>query len=624
LLKPAAIEPLSGKPRLKVWAIGLLSGLLLTFSQPPASLPVLGFIALAPMLLALPRLSAGGAFLMGTLVSLPYFWVNMWWLGQMVTDPGNEWIVFGMFMFVATAMALYYGVAAMVMRWILTRRVLWLIWLVPLAWLGFEFIHELDTPVPYPWLPLATSVVDLTWFVQTADIWGYYGISATLAFTALALVAPFEFKGTDAKLGLRACRMRRIAMPSAALALVILSCVYGAVRVAQMDARATGDGPVVALVQGNLAQEVKVRDDPQRIPRSFEEHLELSRQGVHAGAELVAWAETMVPYGATRDGLNRWAPETSAQFFDDGVPARRLLTGQADLPGGRSYNATYIEILRAEIAHRLHTPMLVGVITTVPKHEQIHDWKDYSHRAYNTAMHIDAQGRVVATYDKRFLVPGGEYIPLESLEIFGWAPVHDLVVKYAEGLQGYASRVEPGMRLTRFSLPSKAERLEGRDWRYTSSICYEFAWALAYLDLHRNADQYPDFHINISNEGWFKYSAELDQAVDFCRLRAIESRVPMLRATNTGITCSIDASGRVVDILTVNGQDREVQGLLLTRPVVLSDPSPTVFVRWVGRGPGWISLLLIVSMICLMTAGRVQERRQRKAAKATPAPEETT
>src|SRR5690606_23101646 len=131
---------------------------------------------------------------------------------------------------------------------------------------------------------------------------------------------------------------------------------------------------------------------------------------------------------------------------------------------------------------------------------------------------------------------------------------------------------------TEFHLPSKAERLKGRDWAFSSSICYEYAWPVCYVELHQRPQRYPDFHVNISNEGWFKRSAELDQAVDFCRLRAIESRVPMVRATNTGITCHIDAAGRVRDVLRVNGDDREVEGLLLMRPAVLANPKPTVFV----------------------------------------------
>jgi apolipoprotein N-acyltransferase len=256
--------------------------------------------------------------------------------------------------------------------------------------------------------------------------------------------------------------------------------------------------------------------------------------------------------------------------------------------------------------------MLVGTLTDIPDEERTVEWKQstYNLRKYNTAMLFDARGRVADSYDKRYLVPGGEYIPLEDVTF-----IREIIIGYAEGLQGYASRVEPGRRLTLFRLPSKAPRLEGRDWAFTSSICYEYAWPVCYQELHESPSRYPDFHVNISNEGWFKESAELDQAVDYCRLRSIESRVPMVRGTNTGVTCSIDAIGRVRDRLVVDGKDREVGGMLLMRPHVLERPTPTVFVSMVGRGVGWLSLVVILCIMPLMIAGRGQIWWRRRMAK---------
>ena len=616
MLKPIEIEPLKGKARLRVWGAVVLSAVLMTLSQPPFDVPLLGLVALAPLFVALPRLRPRSAWLAGWLVGMFYFWIDMWWLGQMVTDPGNEWIIFAMFAFVATAMAAYYGVSAMVIRWLLTRRQRHLLWLVPLSWLGFEFAHEFNTPAPYPWLPLGTSITEFTPFAQTADIWGQYGLSAGLALTALGIASLLHFEGDEAKLKLRTDPLRRFVVPGAAVLFVLASCVYGWVRIAQIEADVVDDGPLIAGIQGNLAQEVKVRNDPSRLPNAFTDHLNLSRQAVGEGAELVCWAETMLFFGTTRDGLTRGREAESAALYVDGVPDRSLRDGRAYTPDGRSRPASYVETLRGRIAHEYKVPMLVGTLTDIPQDERDVPWKQSSYdlRKYNTAMLFDAQGRVAASYDKRYLVPGGEYIPIEDVDL-----IRQIMVDYAEGLQGYASRVERGRRLTTFRLPSKAERLKGRDWAFTSSICYEYAWPGCYAELHEKPERYPDFHINISNEGWFKQSAELDQAVDYCRLRCIESRVPMVRATNTGITCRIDACGRVEDTLRVNGVDREVRGLLLMRPSVLASPAPTVFVSMVGRGLGWLSLGVILCIMPLMMAGRVQRfirlRRARLAEK---------
>jgi apolipoprotein N-acyltransferase len=603
MLRPAEIEPLKGKGRLTWWALVLLSAVLMTLCQHPFDVPLIGLVALAPLFIALPRSRARGAFLAGFLVGMAYFWIDMWWLGQMVTDPGNEWIIFAMFAFVATAMAAYYGVACIVIRWLMTRRNRQVIWLVPFVWLAFEFLHEFNTPAPYPWMPLGLSIVEFTPFVQTADLWGQYGLSFGLALTALGVASLLRLEGDNGRIRLAREPLGRIVLPGAAVLFVLLSCIYGWVRIAQMEAQETDDGPLVAGVQANLSQDVKVKNDPERLPNSYKAHLDLSRKAVNEGAELVCWAETMLFYGATRDGLTRGNEAQSAMLFPGGVPDREIL----QMP-----RASYVEHLRATVGHEFKTPMLVGTLTDIPLEEQTEDWKrpTYHLRKYNTAMLFDAQGRVAASYDKRCLVPGGEYIPLEDVGF-----IRDIVVGYSEGLQGYASRVEPGKRITVFRIPSKAERLNGRDWAFTSSICYEYAWPKCYVELHEKPERYPDFHVNISNEGWFKESAELDQAVDYCRLRAIESRVPMVRGTNTGVTCSIDACGRVREVLTVDGKDREVAGVLLMRPAVLENPTPTIFISMIGRGLGWVSLVVIGGIIPLMIVGRVQHRLRVRRAK---------
>lgn len=597
MLRHREIEPLTGRPRLKVWLLALASAPLLTLTLPPWEVPGLVLIALCPLLLALPRLSTGGSWVAGFAVGMCYFWINLWWLGQMGTTPGNEPAIFAMFAFVATAMAAYYGLCAMCMRWVLTRQAAWPVWLVPWIWLGFEFAHEFDTPAPFPWMSLSQGTLSVTPLIQSADLWGSYGLVLIVVSVALGLVAPFELAGPAAGLRLSPARFNRAALPALSLGVLALACIYGVIRQGQIEARQTGQGPLIGCVQANLKQEVKVSNDPELLPRSFARHMELSRQCQAAGVDLIAWPETMLFGGATRDGHSFRFPEISARYYEGDKPSVTLL-------GPVNAYTAYIGRLRAEIHYNLKTPVLVGALTPVPPEEQFdRDWKDYDFRAYNTAILLNERGMPLASYDKRYLVPGGEYIPREKNFL-----VRRIVEEYSKSLQGRARTLEPGVQRTLFTLPAR-----GGAWRFTTSICYEFVWPQAYIDLHRRDDgAYPDFHLNISNEGWFRQSAELDQAVNYCRLRCIESRLPMVRATNTGITCTIDATGRVTERLTVNGSDREVEGILVTRPPVLEDPGPTLFVAWVGRLPGYLSLAVIISIMALMGHGRFQVWRRRR------------
>lgn len=599
-----------GIARLKVWGLILLGALLMTASHPPLDIPYIGLVAFAPILLALPRMRAGGAWLAGVLTGFVFWGVNIFWLSDMVTEPGTAWIIYGMYALGVCIMTTPFSFAFMGMRWALTRQAFWPWLLVPVIWLGMDFVNEFNTPAPFPWLPAGTGVLSFDWLMQTADLWGGYGLTMLVVFVGAVLANVFRLEGKGACLKVASDKRSRILLPVVAILLLAACNIYGAVRLTGIE-DSTRKAPRLGSVQGNLSQVVKERKSADPIRESAVSHFRLTKEAVDANADMIVWAETMVFYGASREGFNRSFPDQSRPYFTDGVPDKRLLKPRFVDAEGHTYSAQYVEYLRAHIAHRWKTPMLVGVLTDVPEDEQIHKWKDYSYRRHNAAMMFDEQGRIAGIYDKRFLVPGGEYVPWEDFEIAGWRPVRDLIVGYAEGLQGKASYVEPGQNLTVFKLQTEDE-----SYRYTSSICYEYGFTACYVDLARAAGETPpDFHINISNEGWFKESAELDQAVNFCRLRCIETRVPMLHTTNTGVTCAIDARGHVIRRLEVDGKDREVQGLMMVDLPILTKPTQTIFIKYIGRAPGYISMFVTLAVFVLMLVGRLGARRNKKLSK---------
>ena len=106
-----------------------------------------------------------------------------------------------------------------------------------------------------------------------------------------------------------------------------------------------------------------------------------------------------------------------------------------------------------------------------------------------------------------------------------------------------------GKRTVRFNIGG-----DNRRWTVATPICYEGVFArvcrrLAY-DGRRKAI---DCLVNLSNDGWFiaplpdgpRPSGELDQHLAAYVFRAIENRVPVVRAVNTGISGFIDSSGRI-------------------------------------------------------------------------------
>jgi apolipoprotein N-acyltransferase len=89
-----------------------------------------------------------------------------------------------------------------------------------------------------------------------------------------------------------------------------------------------------------------------------------------------------------------------------------------------------------------------------------------------------------------------------------------------------------------------------------------------------------DMLLNISNDGWFVHSNELPQHLAICAFRAVENRVGIARAVNTGISGFIGPDGRIYDLVTdARGRyhGEGIDGYSVSR--LLVDPRHTVYSR---------------------------------------------
>ncbi len=142
---------------------------------------------------------------------------------------------------------------------------------------------------------------------------------------------------------------------------------------------------------------------------------------------------------------------------------------------------------------------------------------------YNSILAINSQGEVVASYDKSHLVPFGEYLPFAKF--FGLLGIKQFV----PGTNGWA----PGDGRRLMDVPGTPA--------FIALICYE---ALFSGDLGADPSK-AEFILNISNDAWFDGSIGPAQHAHHARIRAVETGLPMLRATNSGVTLSIDPLGRI-------------------------------------------------------------------------------
>jgi len=149
------------------------------------------------------------------------------------------------------------------------------------------------------------------------------------------------------------------------------------------------------------------------------------------------------------------------------------------------------------------------------------EFKSQKRVLYNSAYLIGANGETIGRYDKIHLVPFGEFVPFKKLLWF--------VSKMVEGI-GEFGRGE-GDRV--FDLNGT---------KLAVSICYE----ITFPDLVRRPILHgAEFLVNITNDAWFGKSAASYQHMDMAALRAVENRVAIVRAANTGISGTIDPTGAI-------------------------------------------------------------------------------
>ena len=140
---------------------------------------------------------------------------------------------------------------------------------------------------------------------------------------------------------------------------------------------------------------------------------------------------------------------------------------------------------------------------------------------FNRAYLVSPDGRELDSYDKIELVPFGEYVPFRQVLFFVDQIVHAI------------GRVVPGVVPTVFSIPGA---------RFGVLICYEGIFPGL---TRRFVADGADFLVNITNDAWYGRTSAPRQHLAHATFRAVENRVPVVRAANTGISAVIAPDGRI-------------------------------------------------------------------------------
>jgi len=187
----------------------------------------------------------------------------------------------------------------------------------------------------------------------------------------------------------------------------------------------------------------------------------------------------------------------------------------------------YLESFSAEI----RTPLLVGA------HHGAGEAEDFL--SYNSAYFIDPDKGLQWRYDKVHLVPFGEYLPLSRHLAF----IGGLASDNAAFLAGRDLLPHPALGLA-----------------IGVNICFEATLeGLVYKQVKNGAQ----LIINLTNDGWYKTSRELEHHFAATVFRAIETRIALIRVTNTGISSVIGPNGEILHRLAdPRAEVRAISGIL--------------------------------------------------------------
>src|SRR5262249_7356869 len=181
---------------------------------------------------------------------------------------------------------------------------------------------------------------------------------------------------------------------------------------------------------------------------------------------------------------------------------------------------------------------------------------------WNSAVVVNKDGTLGDHFDKINLLAFGEYIPFGKWFpiVYKWSPMSS---EYSRGESTAPLRI--GRRL------------------FATFICYEdILPALVRKTIEDHGNGRADAMVNLTNDSWYGAGHEQEQHLQLAALRSAEHRRWLLRATSTGISAFVDATGRVVKRIPANVRDTALESVPMLEGI-------TVYER-LGDWPGWLSL----------------------------------
>ena len=414
-----------------------------------------------------------------------FFVFGIYWIcNSLLIDIAKYgWLIPFAITLIPALMALYFATLSYIYKLLIKRFSISFAYkkiiLFSIFWLIFEVVRS-NLFTGFPWNLLGYVWLFNINFAQASSVFGIYGMSF---FACLISLTPIFFFQKNNSFSNKIFGFFLIF-------LFFANYVFG---VFYIDKNYQNNLPHLAklrLVQANILQKDKWLDEEKY--QNFQNHVELTSSKSLDGIDAVIWSETSIPFVVNLD------------------------------------NSSIIQALSTAIPQNGY--LLSGALRIENKGER-------NFKIWNS-MFIFNENSVINYYDKRHLVPFGEYVPFHKYLSFLF--IDDVVDKITGGGSGFSEG--EGDKMISLKTPSQ------NNLSFNPLLCYEVIFSREVID----ENKIPDFFVNLTNDSWFGFSTGPYQHLQSARMRSIEYARPMLRVAQTGISANINQFGEVVDKIGLN------------------------------------------------------------------------
>lgn len=343
----------------------------------------------------------------------------------------------------------------------------------------------------FSWDPVGLALSATLPGLQWAALFGVFGLTFWVVLTNLC--------------ALKLLQEKNLQLFISWVVLAILPYAFGYAHLSYHKRGMARSAPLsLVLVQTALYPEEKapfskLKSTPLSPLAQWERILTLLKAHTGKEIDLILLPEVAVPYGT---GFPLYDKKEIAALFNVGIT------------GGEGYVGN--EMCAKAIAYLFNTDVVVGFEDC--------DGEGKERKIYNAAFHFSPDGQNGGRYEKRVLVPMGEYIP------FAWC--RSFLASY--GISGFMT---PGTHARLFAT---------RKVPIAVSICYEETYGHLMREGRLKGGR---LFANLTNDAWYPHSRLPIVHFAHGRVRAVELGIPSIRSSNTGMTCGIDSLGRTIAAL---------------------------------------------------------------------------